>query len=93
VKRRTTIGSAEFRAHCLELLDEVAGTEHEVTVTRHGRRIARVTRLRRARGSWPFPDLSDQIEILGDIISPIAVEWEAMSPEGSELGGWDTVRR
>lgn len=93
MKRETTIGSAESRAHCLELMEEVAGSEREVTVTRHGRGIARVSRVRRSRGSWSFSDLSDQIEILGDIISPIDIGWEAMSPEGSELGGWDTVRR
>lgn len=86
MKRETTIASAEFRAHCLELMEEVAGSEREVTVTRHGRGIARVSRVRRARGSWPFPDLSDWVVEVGDIISPIDVEWEAMAPEGSDAG-------
>ena len=87
MKRETTIGSAEFRAHCLQLLDEVASTEREVTVTRHGGGVVRVSRVRRARGSWPFPDLSDWVVEVGDIISPIDIEREAMSLKDLKLRG------
>jgi prevent-host-death family protein len=34
-KRRSTVGSAEFKAKCLELIDRVRETSMEYTVTRH----------------------------------------------------------
>ena len=33
---RTAVGSAEFKARCLELVDHVRETAAEYTVTRHG---------------------------------------------------------
>lgn len=36
-----TIGAAEFKAHCLEILDQVAGrTVTRVTITKRGRPVA-----------------------------------------------------
>jgi prevent-host-death family protein len=34
------IGAAEFKAHCLRILDEVERTGEGVTVTKHGRPVA-----------------------------------------------------
>ena len=35
-RERSTIGAAEFKARCLELVDRVRETSEEYTVTRHG---------------------------------------------------------
>ena len=35
-------GSAEFKAHCLQILDEVAESGKPVTVTKRGKPVARV---------------------------------------------------
>ena len=37
-----TIGAAEFKAHCLQILDEVDRTRESVTVTKRGRPVAEV---------------------------------------------------
>lgn len=44
-KRRTPsvrLGSADFKARCLELVDRVKESRTEVIVTRHGRPVARL---------------------------------------------------
>jgi prevent-host-death family protein len=70
------ISAAEFKAKCLELMDEVARTGKSVIVTKRGRPVAQLSPVRRkvrsARGI-----LKGRIKILGDIISPIDVEWNA----------------
>jgi prevent-host-death family protein len=38
-----TIGAAEFKAHCLRILDEVDRTRESVTVTKRGRPVAEVS--------------------------------------------------
>jgi prevent-host-death family protein len=37
-----TIGAAEFKAHCLRILDEVDRSRQSVTVTKRGRPVAEV---------------------------------------------------
>lgn len=36
------VGAAQFKATCLELLDRVRESGHEVVVTKHGKPVARV---------------------------------------------------
>ena len=39
---RVAVGSAEFKARCLELVDRVKESRTEFVVTRHGRPVARL---------------------------------------------------
>ena len=39
---RVSVGSAEFKARCLELVDRVKESRTEFVVTRHGRPVARL---------------------------------------------------
>lgn len=70
------VPAGEFKSRCLRLLDEVAAKRHTLVITKRGRPVAHVT---------PVPQEGDFVgsmqetgEILGDIISPTGVEWEAM---------------
>jgi prevent-host-death family protein len=71
-----TIKASEFKARCLKLMDEVAESGEPVVITKNGKPIAQL---------GPFPSRpktlrglhKGQIEILGDIIEPLDVEWEA----------------
>ena len=36
------IGTAEFKAHCLQIIDQVKETGAEVTITEHGRPVAKL---------------------------------------------------
>jgi len=70
------IKASEFKAKCLAVLDEVERTRERVVITKRGRPVAEVvphmTKKKSARGI-----LKDELFIVGDIISPIDVEWEA----------------
>jgi prevent-host-death family protein len=69
------IPAAEFKAHCLRLMDEVAERRQPITITKRGKPVAKLV---------PADDepvdlygcMAGTIEILGDIVSPIDdVEW------------------
>ncbi len=76
----TTIAAGEFKAKCLKLLDDVAEKRQTLVITKRGRPIAELAPIKGTE-----PSLRDYLEkmkgsgvILGDIISPIDVEWDAM---------------
>lgn len=72
-----TIKASEFKAKCLALMDEVARTGTPVVITKNGKPIADLVPhragKRNALGIW-----KGLVEIKGDIISPIDVEWDAL---------------
>ena len=71
-----TIKGSEFEAKCLRLIDDVSTSGAEIVITRNGRPVARLVSYRKWLQDRRGAD-SGGIEILGDIISPIDVEWEA----------------
>jgi prevent-host-death family protein len=64
--RKVTV--SEFALKCGALLDEVERTKETVVITRRGKPIAKL--VPPLLGTW-----KGQTEIIGDIISPIDVEW------------------
>ena len=77
-----TIKASEFKAKCLKLMDEVAETGEEIVITKNGRPVARLVRYRAKFEEFLGAD-EGKLEILGDIISPLDVDWESgMDPKG-----------
>jgi prevent-host-death family protein len=72
-----TIKASEFKAKCLALLDEVAETGGRLVITKNGKPVADVVAHKPAKRNL-IGLLKGRVEILGDIISPIDVEWEAL---------------
>ena len=71
-----TMSAAEFKAKCLDVLDQVAARHEPVVVTKRGRPIAQVVPLiKRPKHLWGA--MKGEIEIRGDIVSPLGIEWEA----------------
>ncbi len=70
------IKASEFKARCLKLMDEVAESGEEIIITKNGKPIARLAPFQKKPTSW-FGRYRDIIQIHGDIIEPIDVEWEA----------------
>jgi prevent-host-death family protein len=70
-KESDTMPAAKFKANVLKVLDKVARTGRGVTVTKHGKPVARVEPVRAPRS------LKGSVLYEGDLISPIDVEWEA----------------
>ncbi len=70
------IGASEFKARCLEIMDEVERTGAEVVITKHRRPVARLVPARGEVGGF-CGSLKGAIAYQGDLISPIDVEWSA----------------
>lgn len=69
------IGAAEFKARCLEIMDEVARLGVEVVITKHRRPVARLVPMERDRGF--VGSMRGVVLREGDLISPIGEPWEA----------------
>ena len=71
-----SIEASEFKTACLKLMDEIAETGEEIVITRNGRPVSRlVPYWEKPKTLWGID--RGRFEILGDIIEPIDVEWEA----------------
>ena len=71
-----TMKASEFKAKCLQLMDEVADGGGEVVITKNGKPVSRLMPYRERPKSFFGADRG-RMKIVGDIISPIDVEWEA----------------
>jgi prevent-host-death family protein len=69
-----------FKAKCLALLDEVEKTKQPLRVTRRGKPVAEVVPPTPVHNASWMGSMKDQIQILGDIISPATDpdEWEVL---------------
>ena len=71
-----TIKASEFKAKCLKLMDMVAETGQELIISKNGRPVARLVPYHRKPDSL-FGIDREKLEILGDIVEPLDIEWEA----------------
>jgi prevent-host-death family protein len=71
-KMKHVVPAGEFKAKCLALLDEVAETGETLTVTKHGKPVARVVPIE-------APDLRGSIVSQKDLVSPTGEDWDASS--------------
>ena len=75
-RRVATISAAEFKAKCLELMDSVSETGAPGVVTKRGRPVAMLAPIRPSRNTLRGI-MKGRMRILGDIVSPIDVVWDA----------------
>ena len=73
---QTKIAAGEFKAKCLNLLDEVAATRKTLVITKHGKPVAQLVPM--PTEVDPFGAMRGSGTITGDIISPLENEWEAL---------------
>jgi prevent-host-death family protein len=71
-----TIKASEFKARCLALMDEVAASGEPIVITKNGEPISQLVPYRRPLKTL-FGLHRDTLRIEGDIVSPVAVDWEA----------------
>jgi Phd_YefM. len=64
-----------FKARCLAVMKTVQATGEPVVLTRRGEPIAQVVPVDRAKNDI-FGFMIGKVKIVGDIESPIPVEWE-----------------
>jgi len=70
------ISAAEFKATCLDLMDEVERTGASVVVTKRGRAVARLAPIRGPVRS-AFGLMKGRIVVRGNLVEPIDVTWNA----------------
>lgn len=70
------IGAAEFKAHCLEIMDEVERTRGEVIITKHRKPIARMVPFESTTIGF-CGSLVGSVLYENDLVSPIDVQWQA----------------
>ncbi len=75
--QKHTISASQFKAQCLKLMDEVNRTGEEIIITKNGKPVSKLAPISKKPASL-FGAHKDEIEITGDIISPLDVDWEAM---------------
>jgi prevent-host-death family protein len=67
-----------FKAKCLELMDIVAEKGGEYVITKRGKPVAKLVAITPPGKKKPsFGYMKGSIEITGDMVSPLNVEWEA----------------
>lgn len=78
------ITASEFKSKCLRLMDEVAAGKKELVITKHGKPLTKLVKYHKKPKSL-FGIARDDIEILGDIVSPLDdIEWGDESPRPTE---------
>jgi prevent-host-death family protein len=70
------IPAGEFKAKCLKVLDEVQRQRKQVVITKRGKPVAMLVPVHERRESL-IGSMKGTMEILGDIVAPIDVKWNA----------------
>src|SRR5215472_13947346 len=64
------MAAGEFKAKCLQVMDQVHSTRTPVVITKRGKPIAKLVPAEQSRSS-AFDSLKEKLEILGDIVSAV----------------------
>ena len=76
------IGVAEFKAHCLRIIDEVDRSRESVTITKRGRPVAEVHPIAKEKEEIAFGRLKSAVYSFQDPFSPAYDEpWDAEKGE------------
>jgi len=81
VLRQSVVSAADFKAQCLYLMDEVRDKGVEFVITKHNQPVARLVPVLDEAGSKFIGRGAGVIAVTGDIVSPIAPDWE----EGADI--------
>ena len=76
------VGAAEFKARCLEIMDEVQRLGVTVTITKHRKAVAKLVPATAREGTF-CGSLKGLVIEHGDLVSPIDVTWEADASDSS----------
>lgn len=70
------IQAGEFKAKCLQVIDEVQRLRMPIIITKRGKPVAKLVPLDEHAESF-IGSMEGTMEIVGDIVAPIDVTWEA----------------
>jgi prevent-host-death family protein len=71
------MAAGQFKAQCLQLMDQVQQTHEEIVITKHGRPVAKLVPVEAAAERSLLGYLQGSVQVVGDIVSPLDESWEA----------------
>jgi len=71
------IPAGEFKARCLQLMDEVKETGRELVITKRGRPVAKLVPVAESAALDVFGCMRGTVTVVGDIVAPLEEQWEA----------------
>lgn len=73
------MAAGEFKAKCLQVMDQVAKRRQPVIVTKRGKPVVQIVPIDEPSAPSIFGALADRYEIVGDVESPVlpAALWES----------------
>ena len=78
-KRNQDVGATEFKAKCLQYIDEVHTRKRaEVIITKHGKAVAKLVPVDEPSARPFYGALKGMVEIVGDLTETTEEEWEAL---------------
>ena len=78
---RKSVGSAEFKAKCLEYIDQVKEARAEYIVTRHGQPVAKLVPVEDEKPGSPFGCMKGTILKYERPFDPVPARWSLDHPE------------
>jgi prevent-host-death family protein len=80
VAKKKEMAAAEFKAKCLQVMDEVARRKQPLTVTKRGKPVVRIVPIEDEGPRSVFGRLAGRFEIVGDIEEPVlpATTWKGL---------------
>lgn len=84
-ERVRVMPAGAFKARCLRLMDQVGRDRVPIVITKHGTPVAKLTPV----DDQPpplFGCLAGTVTILGDIVAPLDVAWDAAQDDGPYAG-------
>ena len=72
-----TVKASEFKAKCLQLMEEIKRTGGEIIITKNGEPVSKLVPVRH-KPKTLFGAHRGRIVVKGDIVSPFDTEWEAL---------------
>ena len=77
-----TVSATEFKAKCLAYLDEIEQHGGPITITRRGRPVAVLGRVKRTAWKSPRNSWAGKVRIVGDIVNAdMSSLWEVVSDD------------
>jgi len=73
-----TVKASEFKAKCLQLMEQVNETQEEIIITKNGKPISRLVPYRKQLESF-FGLHQAQVKSTGDLLAPLGASWDADS--------------
>ena len=75
-----TMSVTDFKAHCLEMLNQVAKTGQSILLTKRGKPAALISPPPAEQPKkWVLGQFRDKVKIVGDLVEPFDEPWEALS--------------